>query len=170
MKNTQKEFSYHIWNGPDLKASAYGEVQLPDGAVVHGKIGDINIKKGDVLYLDYGRSMGVYTRSGKGYESEFKYGKVTLHGCPVAVELKPGENQHLSNVISTKEDIEPSIKKQQERVNPQINEIKDLFIFHEVKRRQEIKAAREASEQKRKERIQDAVSQMDAFFNRPKKP
>lgn len=168
MKNQNDEINYHIWNGPNIKGKTYTEVQLPDGSVLHSQIGEIEIQKGDAVWLDYGRSMGVYTRSGRGYESEFKYGRIVLHGCPVGVELEPGQAQNATHTTSTRKEFENIIEKQKERIAPQVEELKDIFIMHEVKRRIEAKAANEAAEVRRKERLSNALNQMEAFFNSPR--
>lgn len=166
----EKDATYHIWEGEDLKAKAYANVELPDGGVLHqALVGEIEIKKGDALYLTHGSERQVYTRSGRGYESEFPYGRVTLHGVAAGVVLT-AENGKFAKITTTpREDFDAQIETQKARVNPQIEELKDVFIFQEVERRQKAKEHAVIAEAKRKEKIQGALSQMEAFFGTPKK-
>ncbi len=168
MNNQNDEVRYHTWNGPNIKAKTSTEVKLPDGSVLYSQIGEIEIQKGDAVWLDYGRSMGVYTRSGRGYESEFKYGRIVLHGCPVGVQLEEGQAQNATFTTSTKQEFDAIVEKQKERIAPQVEELKDIFIMQEVKRRIEAKAYREAAEVRRKEMLKGALNQMNEFFNSPR--
>ena len=79
--------TYHIWNDEPIKACYYAEIQLPNSSKLNTNIGEITIEKGDAIYIDYGRSVMEYTRSGKGYRSEFLYGKIQLHGVSASVVL-----------------------------------------------------------------------------------
>lgn len=171
MDTNNKEVEYRIWEGPLLKADVYVDVKLPTGGIMYGaNIGQLEIKHGDALYLDHGRSMGVHTMSGKGFEAEYQYGKVTLHGCPVVVVLQNSEqNRNAKYVHSSKKDFESLVVKQKERVAPQIEKLKEKFIFDELARRSEKKAREEESKKQNQDKIQEAVGKMESFFGRNKR-
>jgi len=168
MNQENKKAQYHVWDGEDLLADVTTSVTFPNGGTSHTKIGQLAIKKGDAIYFDYGRSMGVSTRSGQGYESEFKHGKVVLHGCPVHVVLKEGETQFAKPVDTSKEDFEAKIAQQKERIIPEIANLTDLYIFEETQRRAEAKKKKAETEAKNKEKVKNAVSQMSEAFSKPK--
>lgn len=175
-----KNTNYHIWNSDeDLMANVNSEVKLPDGGKLHTKIGKVAIKKGDAVCLDYGRSMGVYTMSGRGYESEFKHGKISLHGCPAYLVLEQTQSQNIKYCETTTEEFNAKIENQKNRIAPEIESLKDIFIFEEMKRRSEAKSRKEESDKKTKEKIKTALSQINEALGKnnnsnslpkPKKP
>jgi len=172
MTQENKNFNYHIWTGPDLKAQVFAETQFPDGGVVRGVVGELNIKSGDAVYLDFGAIRMVYTRSGKGYESEFTYGRMSLQGCPVSIVLTKENSPYVQLIKGTEQEQKPVfealVEKQKERIKPEIEELKDVFLFNELKRKNELKKSSEAQEIKRKEKLNGALEQLDAFFGTPK--
>lgn len=122
MKQENKnEMRYYIWNSDeDLMANVNTEVQLPDGGRLYTCIGKLAIKKGDAISYDHGRSMGVNTMSGKGYESEFKFGRVVLHGGPLALVLNQEQSQHVKFIETSQEEFNAKVSSQKERINSQI--------------------------------------------------
>lgn len=164
MNKKENNINYHVWTGPDLQADAFGQINFPDGGSVHAQIGKIQIKNGDALYLDYGASKMVYTMSGKAYESEYPYGRVSLHGCAVGVNLKAGENQLAKFTTSSKEEFDEKVKAQTQRVMPEIEKLKEVYLFEQIKRRAEQKIARQQTEKLRKEKVDKALEQMEQAF------
>lgn len=171
MEQENKNAHYHVWDSEkDLMANVNTEVDLPNGGHVRANIGKVAIKKGDALYFDHGRSMGVSTRSGQGYESEFKYGKVILHGSAVSLVLDQEQSQFVKPVESSKEEFEEKTKAQTARIEPEINNLKDVFIFNETQRMADAKKAKKENEQKNKDKVKNAVNQMSEFFSQKPKP
>lgn len=165
MKN-HNTVNYHIWNDEPIKANYYTEVQLPNGSKLNANIGEINIEKGDAVYIDYGRSMMEYTSSGKGYRPEFLYGKIQLHGVSASVVL---ENQKFTNFVQTsEEDFNIIVKKQKERIDNSIPQLKEVFISNYLENIEKQKIAKLQAEAHNKESVAKAISQIDDFFKRPK--
>ncbi len=168
MSQENKKTHYHVWEGEDLLADVTTTVTFPNGGTTYTKIGQLAIQKGDAIYFDFGRSMGVSTRSGKGYESEFKYGKVILHGCPVDIVLKEGETQFAKQAESSKEEFDAKVAQQKARIDSQIGNLTDIYIFEETQRRAEAKKLKAEAEQRNKDKVKNAVNQMSEFFSKPK--
>jgi hypothetical protein len=165
-----KAARYHVWTSDEeLMANVNVEIKLPDGGQLYTKIGQLAIKKGDALYLDHGRSMGVYTMSGRGYEAEFKFGKVTLHGCPVYLELNQEQAKNVKYVETPREEFDAKTSAQKDRISSQIDELKDVFIFNEMERRAKARKLQVEAEERRKAQVKDAVEKMGQFL-KPKKP
>lgn len=169
MEQQNKKSYYHVWNSEeDLMANVNTEVVLPDGARFTTNIGQLAIKKGDALYFDHGRSMGVSTRSGQGYELEFKHGKVILHGSSVSLILNQEQSQFVKAVDSSKEEFDAKVEAQKNRIAPEIENLKDVFIFEETQRRTEAKRVKAETAQRNKDKIKNAISQISEVFNKPK--
>ena len=169
MEQENKKVYYHIWDSEqDLMANITDDVTLPDGGRLRTNIGKLAIKKGDALYFDHGRSMGVSTRSGQGYESEFPHGKVVLHGSGASLILDQEQSKFVKAVDSSKEEFDAKVEAQKTRIAPEIENLKDVFIFEETQRRTEAKRAKAETEQRNKEKVKNAVNQMSAAFNKPK--
>jgi hypothetical protein len=169
MEQENKKTYYHVWDSEqDLMANVTDDVTLPDGGRIRANIGKLAIKKGDALYFDHGRSMGVSTRSGKGYESEFPHGKVVLHGSGVSLILEQDQSKFVKPVDSSKEEFDAKVEAQKTRITPEIENLKDVFIFEETQRRSEAKRVRAENEQRNKDKVKNAVNQMSAAFNKPK--
>lgn len=171
MEQESKKAQYHVWDSDtDLMANVITDVKLPNGGQLYNsRIGQVAIKKGDALYFDHGRSMGVNTRSGKGYEAEFKYGKVILHGSPVSLVLEQGQDNFVKPVDTTKEEFDAKVENQKARIAPEINNLKDVFIFAETQRRAEAKQAKAEADKKNKDMVKNAVNQMSEFFSQKPK-
>jgi hypothetical protein len=171
MEQENKKSHYHIWDSEqDLMANVNTEVVLPDGARFTANIGKVAIKKGDALYFDYGRSMGVSTRSGQGYESEFKHGKVVMHCGSASLILEQEHTQFVQPVTTSKEEFDEKVKTQKARIAPEIENLKDIFIFEETQRRTEARRVKAENEQNNKDKIKNAVNQMSEAFSQKPKP
>jgi hypothetical protein len=168
MNQENKKAQYHIWDGEDLLADVTTNVTFPNGGSAYTKIGQLAIQKGDAIYLDFGRSMGVRTMSGNGYESEFKHGKVVLHGCPVHIVLQQGQTQFAKPAESTREEFDAKVAEQKARIEPQIANLTDVYIFEETQRRAEAKRVKAENDAKNKAKVQGAVDKMSTFFSKPK--
>ncbi len=163
--STENNVRYHTWTKDEpLLADVFGTAILKDGGQVHGKIGQIEIIKGDAIHLNYGASRQVYTRSGKGYESEFLYGRATLHGCPVGVVLTQEQSSFAKITESSKEDFDNQVKKQSLRTEPLINKITEEYVNIESQRRKEKADFAKVAEEKRKSMILNALNQMEEAF------
>lgn len=171
MEQENKKSHYHIWDSEqDLMVNVNTQVDLPYGARLTANIGQVAIKKGDALYLDYGRSMGVNTRSGRGYESEFKHGKVIVHGVGASLELEQEHTQFVKPVTTSSDEFKAKVDAQTARLVPEIENLKDLFIFAETQRRTEAKRLKDEAEKRNKEIVKDAVNKMSEAFSQKNKP
>jgi hypothetical protein len=170
MNSTKKEtdiLHFHTWTSDTpILAEVFSTVVFEDGGKQHCKIGQIEIQKGDALYLDYGASRQVYTRSGKGYESEYVYGRISLHGCPIGVTLTSEESQHVKQVSATRLEFESQISLQKQRTDPLINQLASKYVEAENIRRKERVEAQAVAKVQREKMIADALDKMDQFFNR----
>ena len=172
--NQSNEIKHYVWNGPEIRAQIYGDAKLPDGANLHRvMMGHVSILPGDFIHLTHGASLGVSTRSGKGYISEFPHGKITLSGmdnCTVCEILNETQNNHYVQSSTSKEEYTAQLIKQKQRIEPQLNELREIYIFNEIEKRNKQKQVKEENERKSKERVNNAVEQMNAFFGKSKKP
>lgn len=164
MKTTHKDINYHVWTGENLAAKCYHDLQMPDGSRVQGEIGKINIVAGDVLSVDYGRSLMVYTRSGKGYKAEFPYGKVTLSGTPVFAVLDGNNKEQISLVTCTQDEFNASVKKQQKRIEPEMTALIKIFIIDAMDKKKKQKEDAVVQNKKQKEIVSEALEKMKVFF------
>ncbi len=166
-KNANDIVHFHRWTSDTpILAEAFSTVVFEDGGQQHCKIGQIEIQKGDVVYLNYGASRQVYTRSGKGYESEYPYGRITLHGCPVGVELTLEESQNVKQDSSTNAEFEAKVASQKQRIEPFINNLASQYVQSENIRRAERVESQAKAKVQREKMIADALEKMDQFFNR----
>ena len=166
----QKTSNYYTWTGDDLPAIFYDNVSFPDGGRIYGEVGKINIKNGDALSINFGANRQVLTRSGRGYESEYPNGRATLLGCAVAVILTAEQAKFLKIETSLTSELDIKIANQSKRIAPEIQDITEVFIFNEMKRRAEIKKSQELLAEQSKQKIQGALSQMENIFSKPPKP
>lgn len=164
--NNKKEVNYRIWNEETIQAQYYAEINLPNGGRLHTNIGEISIEKGDVIYLDYGSSTMEYTRSGKGPKAQYPYGKVQLHGIPASIVLNDSKETIFTK--NTQEHLDKLIEKQIERVNNLIPELTEKFILQYMEKIENDKAIKIAQKAEVKVKINKALGQMEAFFNRNK--
>lgn len=162
----KKEVNYYTWNDEPIEANYYAEINLPNGGRLHTNIGKINIEKGDVIYIDYGSSLMEYTRSGKGPQAQYPYGKIQLYGIPASIILN--ETKCTVFTKNTKENLEILIQKQTERVNNAIPELTEKFISLYMEREEKNKSLRIAQKLRNKELVNIAVDKMEAFFNKSK--
>ncbi len=170
MNSTKKEtdiLHFHTWTSDTpILAEVFSTVVFEDGGKQHCEIGKIEIKKGDALYLNYGASRQVYTRSGKGYESEYPHGRVSLHGCPIGVTLTLEESQNVKQISATRAEFEAQIETQKQRTEPLINQLASRYVEDENIRRKERVEAQAKAKVQREKMIADALDKMDQFFNR----
>lgn len=158
----KKDINYHIWNDLPIEADYYTNIELPNGGVIYTSIGKIFIEKGDAVYLDYGRSLIQYTMSGKGPQAEFPYGKIQLHGNPASVVLNQSKN--IQFVKSSKEVFDDLIKKQTERVNKNIPELKNNYIKKYMEKLEESKKLLQQAEVNKQKTLAKALAEMESFF------
>ncbi len=144
----------------------YSHIQLPNGGQVYDSIGTITIEKGDVIYLDYGRSLIEYTRSGKGYAAEFPFGKIHLHGVPSSVILDKTHEVRFTK--SLEKEFNELIKKQKERIDTFIPQMKETYISNYMTQLEINKENYNSIEKQRKVKVSHALEQMEAFFKKPK--
>lgn len=161
-----KEVNYHVWEDDSLEANYYSNIQLPNGGQVYACIGKTTIEKGDVVYLDYGRSLMEYTRSGKGYAAEFPFGKIHLHGVPCSVILDKTHEVRFTK--SSEKEFNELIKKQKERIDKFIPQMKEIFISKYMTQLEINKENHNSIENQRKVKVIHALEQMEAFFKKPK--
>lgn len=164
MKTNPKEINYYVWTGQDLLATCNHDVTMPGGGHIYASIGKIKIVEGDVLSVDYGRSLMVYTRSGKGYEAEFPYGKVTLAGTPAYCVLDGQNRQQINLVQGTQDEFNAGIKKQQKRIEPEMVELINSFVVDALKRQQKQKEDLVEQKKRQKNLVENAVEKMEQFF------
>ena len=97
---------------------------------------------------------------------------MSLQGCPVSIVLTKENSPYVQLIKGTEQEQKPVfealVEKQKERIKPEIEELKDVFLFNELKRKNELKKSSEAQEIKRKEKLNGALEQLDAFFGTPK--
>lgn len=156
---------YHVWtNKEPIMADVFSTTILKDGCQIHGKVGQLEIKEGDAVYLNYGSSNMVYTRSGKGYESEYPHGRITLHGTPIAIELTENQSVFVKRAESTKVEFEAKVETQSNRVKPLINDLITKFAEAETLRREAAKEGAKKSEEYRKQIILNALTEMEKVF------
>ncbi len=158
---------FHKWTSSQpILAETFSTVVFEDGGKQHCQIGKVEIIENDLLYLDYGANRQVYTRSGKGYESEYPYGRVSLHGCPIGVTLTAEQSQHVKKFSSTRAEFELMISQQQKRVEPLINQLASEYVAQENIRRKQRVEEQILAKQRREKMISEALDKMDKFFNR----
>lgn len=162
----KKEVNYHVWNDEPIQAQYFTNIQLPHGGQINANIGAITIEKGDVIYLDHGRSMMEYTRSGKGYVAEFPFGKIHLHGVSSSVVLEKSYSMQYEK--SSEEVFDTLVKKQQERIENFIPQMKEQYIIEHLNKIEKDKENRDVNELNKKQKLNSALDQMEAFFKKPK--
>lgn len=169
MKTASKEINFHVWTGEPLLAICNHDVTMPGGGHIYGSIGQVNIVEGDVLNIDYGRNMMVYTRSGKSFEAEFPYGKVVLGGTPAYCVLDGKNRVQISLVKGTQDEFNLAIKKQQKRIEPEILELIKVFTINALEKQKEQKEEQKIQNKKQKEIISTTLEKMEKFFKPSKK-
>ncbi len=160
---------FHKWTSTQpILAETFSTVVFEDGGQQHCEIGKVEIIENDLVYLNYGSERQVYTRSGRGYESEYPNGRITLHGCPIGVTLTPEQSQHVKQFSSTKAEFDAKIAEQKKRVEPFINNLASEYVAKENIRRKQRVVEQEQAKQRREKMISEALDKMEQFFNRPK--
>ena len=162
------EVRFYVWQGDDIQANVSAEYTTGAGGRTVGRVGQIPIKNGDVVSLDYGANRQVYTHSGRAYENQYKHGFMSRFGGG-SIELDAKTAIFVKSETATKEVFDSLVKKQKEE---SASLIADLVVKHEaeVKTKFELDAIqRERNEIQRKEKISSALNQMETFFA-PKKP
>lgn len=157
-----KKFSYYIWDDEDIQLNYYSLVKLPNGGQINDVIGNITLKKGDFVSIDFGRSLIKYTMSGKGPEPEYPFGKVNLLGVPASIVLNKSYKKTYSE--DTEENINLFMKKQKEKIDNLVPEMLENYVSNYMKKLEIQKNAKIESDKKQKEKIQNALSQMESFF------
>jgi hypothetical protein len=166
-KNANDIIHFHKWTSDTpILGEVFSTVVFEDGGQQHCKIGQIEIQKDDFLYLNYGAERQVYTRSGRGYESEYPYGRITLHGCPIGVTLTLEESQNVKQSSSTRAEFEAQVASQKQRIEPFVNKLVSQYVEAENIRRKERVEAQAKAKVQREKMISDALEKMDQFFNR----
>lgn len=156
-----KEINYYIWDDEPIKANYHADIKLPNGGNIHSIIGQITIEKGDIIYIDYGSSFLQYTRSGKGPQSQFPYGKIHLHGVPANIILE--ESKATIFKKSGVEDFNMLVSKQVSRIQPFIADMKDLFLLKYIENVKKEKLAKLKVEEQNKLIVSQALEKMNAF-------
>lgn len=168
-RNTMnKQISCYQWTGPAQMANFHYEVNMPNGARSYETIGQIMIEPGDLITIDYGRSVPVYTQSGRGFESEFIYGRANVCGVSANVELTEQTSKCVKPFSTSKEQFDEMVKNQQSRITPVADLLLGVFIHDRLEDQQSKDAADERKKEKTKDMIKDALSLMEGRF--PKKP
>lgn len=160
MKN--KKVYFYIWDDEDIQLNYYSLVKLPNGGQINDVIGNITLKKGDFVSIDFGRSLIKYTMSGKGPESEYPFGKVNLLGVPASIVLNKSYKKIYSE--DTEENINLFMKKQKEKIDNLVPEMLENYVSNYMKNLEIQKNAKIEFDKKQKEKIQNALSQMESFF------
>ena len=169
MKTNPKEINYYVWTGESLLATCNHDVTMPGGGHIYGSIGQIKIVDGDFLSVDYGRSLMVYTPSGKGYEAEFPYGKVTLAGTPAYCVLDGKNRQQIQLVQGTQEDFNAGVKKQQQRIEPEMVELIKVFIVDKLNKQKKQQENLVIQKNKQKDLVANALEKMNKIFSPSRK-
>lgn len=172
MKEKNKEVNYYIWDGNDIQAKVYADISLPDGSNLHRtEIGNTTIQKGDAITVYNGANLQVYTRSGKGYELEFPYGKISLYGqFPVGgIVLNAEQSIFVKHVKTPKHEFEDRVKIQENRVLPKIEELKKIFILEETNRREQAYERKKIFENQRQKKLSQVLDQVESYFSQKSK-
>ena len=160
MKN--KKVYFYIWDDEDIQLNYYSLVKLPNGGQINDLIDNITLKKGDFVSIDFGRSLIKYTMSGKGPEPEYPFGKVNLLGVPASIVLNKSYKKIYSE--DTEENINLFMKKQKEKIDNLVPEMLENYVSNYMQKLEIQKKAKIESDKKQKEKIQNALSQMESFF------
>ena len=161
-----KKVFYYIWNDEDIQLDYHSLVKLPNGGQVNDVIGKITLTKGDAVSIDFGRSLIKYTMSGKGPEPEFPFGRISLLGTSTSKVL----NEKYLTIYSenSQDNLNKIILKQKERVDNLIPVMMEQYISKYMENLEIQKKAKIESDKKQKEKIQEALSQMENFFKKPR--
>lgn len=162
------EVRFYVWQGDDLPASVSAEYTTGNGGRAVGVVGKLPIKNGDVVSLDYGANRQVYTHSGRGYENQYKHGRMARFGGG-AIELDAKTAVFIKSETATQEVFDSLVKKQKEESAPLIAQ---LVVQHEADvkiRFEQTVIQNKKNEEQRKQKVSSALDQMETFFA-PKKP
>lgn len=160
--------THYVWNGEEVKGSVWVEIDLPDGSCVRPELKGVSILPGDFVAIEFGRSLGTYTETGRSYRAEFPYGKMILHGVGAAIELKAGQ-MALATLTNSSEEVFQAIQAQQaQRENAHIEQLKAVYIAQEMFRREQKKLREQEQIQSRQKQIRQSLEQMDNFLRKKK--
>ena len=152
---------YYIWDDESIELNYYSNVKLPNGGQINDSIGTITLKKGDIVSIDFGRSLMKYTISGKGPEPEFPFGRVVLLGVPASKIL----NKKYKTIYT--EDLQSNVndlaKKQKDNIDNLVPMMTENYIINYMDKLEKQKLAKIEAE-----KIQTALNQMENFFKKPK--
>lgn len=164
-----KEISYHVWKGEPIEIEVSGEIDLKDGGRIYTTFGKVFVLEGDAVSLDFGASRQVYTRSGRAYEAEYPYGKLSLHGIGGFVVLNDQTHKQVEYTQSTREVFEQLVEKQKARIEPLLPALREQFAQQQFERREQQRLAKEEADQKMKEKIRASIQEMSNHLSPKKK-
>lgn len=155
-KNNEKLLKVSMWNGESIMFNVHEGYEI---------IGKVEVKKGDLFYLDYGRSMGVYTISGKGYESEYKYGKIISHSMPITKVLTQEEVKNLITIEINEKDFNKKNSERKKEIEPIYQEMLNLYKESVKKRNEEKIKYNKIVEDNSEKKIKETIEKMGYFFD-----
>lgn len=162
------EVKFYVWQGDDIQANVLAEYKTGSGGTTFGVVGKLPIKNGDIVSLNYGAMVQVYTRSGKGYENSSKHGIMSRMGDGATIELDAQTAIFIKSDTNSKEAFDTLVQKQKEQSSSYIAK---LVVQHEldvkIKFDQNV-IQNKKNEIQRKEIVKSAVDKMEEFFA-PKK-
>lgn len=161
-----KKVYFYVWNDEDIQLDYYSLVKLPNGGQINDVIGKITLKKGDLVSIDFGRSLIKYTISGKGPEPEFPFGRVCLLGTPTSKIL---DKKYLTLYQEDyQENLDKVITKQKEKIDNLVPLMMEEYVSKYMDNLEIQKKYKIEAEKRQKEKIQSALSQMESFFKKPR--
>jgi len=160
--------NFYVWQGDDISASVCANHQTANGGTTYGTVGKITIQNGDCVAVDYGASVGVYTRSGKGYEMQYPHGLMTrfCDGASIVLDGKSAAN--LKTKSCDKATFERMVEEQKEKYLPAL---KNLVFSHEeklVQNYQNTLSIHARNQETRKAIISGALDKMESVLGKKK--